>query len=380
MAERRARHDGPVTPLDELATLLKPAGAGLYLVSTGKAEQQALQRALYGVTTDEAVQQAFRRALETVKDAKGVLLGVPSDVGAGFQRGANLGPQAIRARLLEDDPQWPARCAALGLVDVGDVFVVPQLLHDEMLSAEQLAASRAALYPGHAEAGSLPVSPLSIAQRAWALLFSLNPKLRPFVLGGDHSTAWPVVEPLNQSRSGRTWGIVQSDAHTDLLQERLGVRYCFATWSWHANEVLGRQGRLTQVGIRATARTKAHWESTTGVRQFWAKEILADPDGALEAVVAHVKATGVEGVYFSNDIDGTDAKWADATGTPEPDGLTPDWVSALIRRLGAEVGLLGGDVMEVAPSLTRTPESARRTVGLAARYLRETVEAALGPL
>ena len=72
------------------------------------------------------------------------------------------------------------------------------------------------------------------------------------------------------------------------------------------------------------------------------------------------------------------ARWADATGTPEPDGLEPDWVSALIRRLGAEVGLLGGDVMEVAPSLTRTPESARRTVGLAARYFRETVAAALG--
>jgi agmatinase len=95
-------------------------------------------------------------------------------------------------------------------------------------------------------------------------------------------------------------------------------------------------------------------------------------------VIAHVKATGVEGVYFSNDIDGTDAAWADATGTPEPGGLTPDWVIELIRRLGAEVGLLGGDIMEVAPSLTRTPQSARRTVGLAAQYFVETVHAALG--
>lgn len=364
-----------MTPLDELATILKPAGAGLYLVSTGKAEQQALQRSLYRVSTDDEVQRAFRQNLERVASAKGVLLGIPSDVGAGFQRGANLGPQAIRSRLLEDDADWPAKLDAMGVVDVGDVFVVPQLLHDSMLSPEQLSRSRAALYPFVAQ--PLPVSCLSIAERAWSLMFQLNPSLKPFTIGGDHSTAWPVVQPLNQSRHGAPWGIVQSDAHTDLLQERLGVKYCFATWSWHANEVLGRQGRLTQVGIRATARTQEHWESTTGVRQFWAKHVRENPDRALDEVIAHVKASGVNGVLFSNDIDGTDAAWADATGTPEPDGLEPDWLSALINRLGAEVGLLGGDVMEVAPSLTRKPDSARRTVGLAARYLRETLTAAL---
>lgn len=362
-----------MTPLDELATLLRPAGAGLYLVSTGKAEQQALQRALYRVSTDDEVQRAFRQNLERVAGAKAVLLGVPSDVGAGFQRGANLGPQAIRQQLLADDAEWTARCEAMGLVDIGDVFVVPQLQHDEMLSTSQLEASRSAIYGGAA----LPVSPLSIAERAWELLFQLNPTLKPFVLGGDHSTAWPVVRPLTASRAGVPFGIVQSDAHTDLLEHRLGVKYCFATWSWHANEALGRGGRLTQVGIRATARTQEHWESTTGVKQFWAKAILENPDRALDEVLGHVKATGVQGVYFSNDIDGTDAKYADATGTPEPNGLEPEWVVALIRRLGREVGLLGGDVMEVAPPLNRTPDGARRTIALAARYLRETLTAAL---
>jgi agmatinase len=365
----------PMTPLDELATLLRPAGAGLYLVSTGRDEQQRLQRALYRVSSDDEVQLRFREALEKVATAKGVVLGIPSDVGAGFQRGANLGPQAIRSRLLDDDADWPARCEALGLVDIGDVFVVPQLLHDDMLSAAQLAASRKALYPRHPDAATLPVSPLSIAERAWTLLLSLNPHLKVFTLGGDHSTAWPVVRPLQDARGRAPWGIVQSDAHTDLLEERLGVKYCFATWSWHANEVLGRRGRLTQVGIRATLRSREHWESTLGVRQFWARDVLENPERALDDVLAHVKATGVSGVLFSNDIDGTDSAWADATGTPEPGGLEPDWVVALIRRLGAEVGLLGGDVMEVAPSLTRTPYSLERTVGLAARYFRETVQA-----
>ncbi len=369
-----------MTPLEELALLLRPAGGGLYLVSTGLAEQLALQRRLYGAATDDDVRARWLAALARIPTARAVILGVPSDVGAGFRRGANLGPQAIRSALLEADPAFPEQAARQGVVDLGDVFVVPQLLHDDMLSEAQKDASRRALYPGvPAEIrAALPVSPLSIAERALDLVFTLNPGVAPLVLGGDHSTAWPVVAALARARR-EPWAIVQSDAHTDLLSERLGVRYCFATWSYHANELLGRGGRLTQVGIRASRRDRAHWENTLGVRQFWAEECLARPAAAIDAVVAHVKSTGARGVYFSNDIDGTDARWAEATGTPEPDGLDPEWVVELIRRLGREVGLLGGDVMEVAPPLGPTPEAAARTVALAVRYLRETLAAVLSP-
>ena len=128
----------------------------------------------------------------------------------------------------------------------------------------------------------MPVSPLSMAERALDLVFRLNPSVSPIVLGGDHSTAWPVVVALHRARSDR-WGIVQPDAHTDLLSERLGVRYCFATWSFHANELLGRGGRLVQVGIRASRHDRAHWETTTGVRQFWAKD-CRDP-GAIDEII-----------------------------------------------------------------------------------------------
>ncbi len=363
-----------MSPLDELATLLRPAGAGLFLVSTGKAEQERLQQRLYDAASPEQVKQRFRDALEKIVTAKGVLVGVPSDIGAGFRRCANLGPQALRMQLLDDGVDL----AAKGVVDLGDVFVVPQLLSDDMLNGEQLEASRRAVYPDVPPAirATLPVAPLSIERRVFELVFQLNPRVKPFVLGGDHSTALPAVQALAKV-APQPWGIVQPDAHTDLLETRLGIKHCFATWSWHANELLGRKGRLTQVGIRASGRSKEHWESTLDVKQFWAKDVLANPQAQLDALLAHVKSTGVKGVYFSNDIDGTDSKWADATGTPEPDGLEPDWLVELIRRLGREVGLLGGDIMEVAPALTPTPESGPRTIALAARYFREQVDAAL---
>src|SRR5262245_45031826 len=119
-------------PVEELSLLLRPAGGGLYLVSTGRAEQELLQQRLYRAKSAAEVDARFRESLGRIRDAKAIVLGIPSDVGAGFRRGANLGPQAIRAALLDAVPHFPSRAADLGILDVGDVFVVPQLLSDDM--------------------------------------------------------------------------------------------------------------------------------------------------------------------------------------------------------------------------------------------------------
>ena len=84
----------------ELATLLRPSAGGVHLVSTGRAAQARLQRQLYGVDSDEGVRTQFLAAFERLADARGVILGIPSDVGAGFVRGANLGPQVKLIRRL----------------------------------------------------------------------------------------------------------------------------------------------------------------------------------------------------------------------------------------------------------------------------------------
>jgi hypothetical protein len=135
---------------------------------------------------------------------------------------------------------------------------------------------------------------------------------------------------------------------------------------------LNRDGRLVQVGVRASGKDRAHWESTLGVRQVWADECRSRPQETLDAVIEHLRRVGATSVYFSNDIDGTDESYADATGTPEPWGLEPDWVLRLIRRLGSEIGLLGGDIMEVAPPLRQIPRGAQ-SHDARGTYLRETI-------
>ena len=79
-------------------------------------------------------------------------------------------------------------------------------------------------------------------------------------------------------------------------------------------------------------------------------------------------------MYVSNDIDGTGSEYAAATGTPEPDGLHPDFVRELTARLRARFPLLGGDLVEVAPPLAHgLPGEPERTLDVAAAYLDDLV-------
>src|SRR6185503_1454092 len=136
-------------------------------------------------------------------------------------------------------------------------------------------------------------------------------------------------------------------------------------------------GRLVQVGVRASGRPKDHWEGTLGVRQFWADEVRARGTAVIDDVIAHLRAIGVRRVYLSNDIDATDADAAPATGAPAREGLPVAFVRALIKRVGAELPLLGADVVEVAPPLG-APGDARRTTEVAAWYMLDSLAALLG--
>ncbi|MFO0728860.1 MAG: arginase family protein [Myxococcota bacterium] len=360
-----------MSPLEELAKLLRPAGGGIYTVSTGVAEQRAVQRRIYGAADDVEIEARWKEALARLPSAKAFILGVPSDIGAGFRRGASFGPQALRGALLD-------RRSSLyrdpSIVDVGDVFCVPQLLDDEMLSPAQLTASRRAIY---GDEDARPVSPLSIASRALTLIRTINPNARPIAIGGDHSIAWPVVASVADAHP-EPLGILHFDAHTDLLETRLGVRYCFATWAYHANQRIGRSGRLVQVGLRISSKTRAHWESTLGVRQYWMEEMRRRPLPEIAAeIVDGLRRAGVCGVYISNDIDGTDPLEAASTGTPEPNGLYRAEVLHLIQSIGQAFPVWGADLVEVAPTLIghdaaepdRTLETAASYLELMGRYV-----------
>lgn len=388
MKSKRARPELP----ESFFHVLRPPGGGIYEVSAGKGSAIELQQKHYRASSGQAslepaqAEAVWRKEVtERIGRARVLVLGVPSDTGAGIRRGAAYGPRAVRTALL-DKPEYRSALSSARVLDLGDVLVNPQLLHDSMLAAKQIQMSRDAMYARlPATKRKLPVSPLS--QTRWVLeqALKINPEARVFVLGGDHSVAWPVTEALHAVH-GRKLGIVQPDAHTDLLPTRLGIKYCFGTWSFHANALLNKdkpavkQGsRFVQFGIRQTGRDRGHWESTTGVRQFWGSEIRDAGDGAalIDQAVEALRQAGVSKIYFSNDIDGTDSAFASATGTPADQGPPPAFFHALIRKLGHAFELVGADIMEVAPDLAPDPDARRKTTAIAADYSWACLEAQL---
>jgi agmatinase len=69
----------------------------------------------------------------------------------------------------------------------------------------------------------------------------------------------------------------------------------------------------------------------------------------LDAVIAKARAVVGSGpTYVSFDIDSIDPGFAPGTGTPEVGGLSPREALAILRGL-AGIGIIGGDVVEVAP-------------------------------
>ena len=84
-------------------------------MTTGGDEIGRLLQARYGAADPDEVRRAWRAGLERVAGAKVVLIGVPMDAGAGFERGSFKGPLGIRSALVAGGA-YPLMEAA-GVVD-----------------------------------------------------------------------------------------------------------------------------------------------------------------------------------------------------------------------------------------------------------------------
>lgn len=346
---------------DKLEQYLCPAGYGVFTVNTAKERKEKLTQFLYKTSQDNEVRNAWGKNLDKIASAKGcAILGIASDCGGGIQRGANWGPLFLRNTLIEDHLDIYSEC-----LDIGDIRVIPHLLHDKYLNDETIKSAQNALYNGK----DLSVSPLSIAKESVDEVFKINYDLKLFSIGGDHSVSFPLVKAwINNRKSlGKKVGLIHFDAHTDLLRERLGIDYCFGSWLTHVLDDLDSPSLCYQFGIRSTGKSKEHWEREFGLNQYWAKDVKEM--GALELAqktCKELKAHGVEEIYISFDIDALDESVAGATGTPEPDGMMPHECAIMIKEFTKEFNLTGADMVEIAPLVGLSEEGSKTTLEVGA--------------
>lgn len=331
---------------------LCPPGDGVFTVNTAKERKALLRKELFGDTEEIRADWLAGLARFAESPAPAAILGISSDCGGGILRGANWGPLFLRLALLQQQRQsYPA--------DLGDIRVIPHLLHDKYLNGETIASCRQALYQ-NAQA-QLPVSPLSLTEQMADLFYQAFPGKGIFGIGGDHSISYPLTKAYLKARraAGIRTAIIHFDAHTDLLTERLGIDLCFGSWCTHILEYLPAPSHLIQLGIRSSGKPKSHWESTFGVRQYWANEIREQGAAAVaEQIVTQLKGAAVDELYVSFDIDALDAEYAAATGTPETGGMTPAEAQQILAILRQHFRVGAADMMEIAPFTDSTGQGA----------------------
>ena len=323
---------------------LCPPGNGVFTVNTAQERKASLHTHLYG-SSENVVESWQAQITKLADDTRPVVLGVCSDTGGGILRGANWGPLFLRQTLLSDDYD-------VDYFDVGDIRVIPHLLHDKYLNDATITNCRKALYQD--PQSSLPISPLSITEDFCDEFHKTFPEKRLFAIGGDHSVSYPLVRSYLRAKKdqGKKVALIHFDAHTDLLVERLGIDICFGSWVTHILDDLPSRDMAFQFGIRSSGRDRGHWEETFGVNQFWTHEINErGAQSIADETIVKLKANGIEELYVSFDIDALDAHFAAATGTPEPDGLSPAQALLIISELRKHFKITGADMVDIAPFL-----------------------------
>ncbi len=287
--------------------------------------------------------------LDDLGDGDVVIVGAPFDWGTTYRPGARFGPAAIRSAdygaMDGYRPHLPTGIdplGVLGVVDIGDVYVVPG---DMEKSVTRIADTVEAV----CRAGKVPI-----------------------VLGGDHTITWPDAEGVARVHGFGKVALIHFDAHADTGFLQNGSLYGHGTPMRRLVESGAVPGhRFVQIGLRGywPEPEVVEWMRTQKMRSFRMDQILEQGlDAVVDQAVDAASSGSVEGVFISIDIDVVDPGLAPGTGTPEPGGLGSRELLDTVRRLARRLPVLGADIVEVSPPYDGRGE---QTVYLANRLVLE---------
>jgi agmatinase len=178
----------------------------------------------------------------------------------------------------------------------------------------------------------------------------------PVVLGGEHSATIPAVNAIREHVADP--GLVLIDTHLDTAQDVGGELLTHCAPISRAVDAGFDPRKMALIGISGWLNPRAELDycRERGITVIWLEEIWEHGTRWAVDKALEVAGTG-DGIYLSFDIDSLDAAHAVGTCCPTPGGLTSREAIELTRGVAA-AGLIGVDVVEVAPTLDPTPASA----------------------
>ena len=254
-----------------------------------------------------------------------VLFGVPFDGTTSFKAGCRDAPLAIRQVSYNIEtylPFYDLEMTDVSVHDMGDMYV--ECLPDLMV--EQVADA---------------VSDLMKDEKV------------PIMMGGEHSVTIGAVQTLKPK-----WYVV-CDAHLDMQDEYRGSPFNHDCVTARVSEAVSN---IVIIGARSGCKEEFEF-ARENYHLYTADDV---EERGIRSVLDEVTALiGDDSLYLSIDADAIDCCLTPGLGTPEPFGLSPADVRAVIRRLSKNA--VGFDYVEVLPN------DEGQTAMVAAHMIREFI-------
>lgn len=185
----------------------------------------------------------------------------------------------------------------------------------------------------------------------------INDNKLSMMIGGEHLVTYPVVKALAEKYPDLK--IIHLDAHTDLRDEFLGMKFSHATVLKRCYDILG-DNRIYQFGIRSGDKYEFDFAKNGHVTM---EKFTMD---TLDDVIEAIKSSPV---YITIDLDVLDPSVFPGTGTPEPGGISYKELLKALKSFEKLENVVGADMVELAPKIDPTDVS----TAVAVKTLRELV-------
>lgn len=179
----------------------------------------------------------------------------------------------------------------------------------------------------------------------------------PVIFGGDHSITIAATRAVRAHVEDP--GLILLDTHLDTAAEVGGEQLNHCCPISRAVDAGFDPAKIVLVGMSGwmNPRSELEYCREHGITVIWLDEIWERGTAWAIERAREVSRAAADGVYLSFDIDALDAAHAAAACCPTPGGLTSREAIEIVRGV-SRGGLIGFDVVEVAPSLQPTPSTA----------------------
>lgn len=180
------------------------------------------------------------------------------------------------------------------------------------------------------------------------------------LLGGDHSTPLGFYKAMAERHSD--FGVLQVDAHCDLRNAYMGLKYSHASIMYNALAEVPQISKLVQVGVRDFCESEWNYiqNSNDRVVTYFDKRIRElQYEGQTwqhiaEQIIEHLP----QKVFISFDIDGLNRTLCPHTGMPVPGGFDVEQIYYLLKKiLDSGRHIIGFDLCETGISSNEWDEN-----------------------